>query len=138
MRYPTFLLFCLAALPAHADDTRTPIVLSAPEVSAIYAEMRGFLEAVQRISDGLAENDMKAVAAAAHAVGLASSQGVPPALRMKLPMPLKEMGHATHAGFEDLASDAEGLGDAGHGMKQLSQTLQNCNACHASYRLQVK
>jgi len=138
MRYLLCTALCLAVLPAHAEDARTPLTLSATEAAAVNEEMRGFLEGVQEISRGLADNDMKAVAKAARALGMAGANHVPMSLRKKFPMAFKQMGHATHMGFDNLASDAEGLGDTGHSLQQLSETLQNCNACHASFRLVAK
>jgi mono/diheme cytochrome c family protein len=138
MRYLLCTALCLAALPVHAEDARTPLTLTASEAAAVREEMRGFLEGVQAITSGLADNDMKAVAKAARGLGMSGANHVPMSLRMRLPMEFKEMGRATHMGFDTLAIDADGLGDAGHSMKQLSETLQNCNACHASFRLETK
>ncbi len=138
MRYLLCTVLCLAAFPVHAEDARTPLTLTAAEAAAVREEMRGFLEGVQAISSGLADNDMKAVAKAARAMGISGDKHVPMSLRMRLPMEFKEMGRATHIGFDNLAIDADGLGDAGHSMKQLGETLQNCNACHASFRLDTK
>lgn len=138
MRYLLCAALCLAALPAQAEDARQPLPVSADEAAAVKEEMRGFLEGVQRIAVGIADNDMKSVAAAAHELGMAGAKKVPMSTRMRFPLPFKELGQATHTGFDNLATDAEGLGDPGHSMKQLSEIMQNCNACHASYRLEEK
>jgi hypothetical protein len=138
MRYLLCTALCLAALPVHAEDARTPLTVTATEAASIREEMRGFLEGVQGIASGLADNDMKAVAKAARGLGMAGANHVPMSVRMKFPMEFKQMGHATHMGFDNLATDADGLGDSGHSQKQLSEVLQNCNACHASFRLDVK
>ncbi len=138
MRYLLCTALCLAAIPVHAEDARTPLTLTAAEAAVVREEMRGFLEGVQKIAAGLADNDMKAVASAARALGMSGANHVPMNLRKKFPMEFKQMGHATHMGFDNLAIDAEGLGDSGHSLQQLSEVLQNCNACHASFRLARK
>jgi cytochrome c556 len=135
MRPLLWFVLCLAAAPASAADTRTPLTLSADEIAQVREEMRGFLEGVQRITAGLADNDMKAVAAAARALGMSGANHVPMSLRMKFPQEFRALGHATHAGFDNLAIDADTLGDTQHGMQQLSEVMQNCDACHASFRL---
>lgn len=127
---------CLTALSAQAGDPRQPLPLSADEAAAVKEEMRGFLEGVQRITAGIANNDMKSVAAAARELGMSGTKHVPMATRMRFPLPFKEMGQATHMGFDNLATDADGLGDAEHSTKQLADVLQNCNACHATYRIE--
>jgi hypothetical protein len=138
MRYLLCTVLCLAAFSAHAEDTRTPLLLTAPEAALIKGEMRGFLEGVQAISSGLADNDMKAVAKAARGLGMAGAFHAPLSLRKKLPIEFQDLGHATHVGFDMLAIDADSLGDAGHSLKQLSGNLQNCNACHASFRIDIQ
>jgi mono/diheme cytochrome c family protein len=138
MRYLLCTALCLAALPIYAEDSRTPLTVNATEAASIREEMRGFLEGVQGIASGLADNDMKAVTSAARGLGMSGANHVPMSLRMKFPMAFKQMGQATHVGFDTLANDAAEMGDAGQAMKQLGETLQNCNACHASYRLEIK
>ncbi|HID48188.1 MAG TPA: hypothetical protein EYP40_00985, partial [Chromatiales bacterium] len=39
--------------------------------------------------------------------------------------------------FDQLALDAEQLGDPAHALAQLSTLMQNCVACHAVYRIEV-
>jgi hypothetical protein len=136
---PLLFLLCIAPLSgADANlETREPIRLSADEKSHIHLEMRLFLSTVQMIVNGLASNDMKLVAAASQRAGMAAAHDVPAKLREKLPPEFKKLGHATHQGFDDLARDAESLGDASQAMKQLGQVMNNCVACHARFRLEA-
>jgi hypothetical protein len=117
------------------DDTRTAIVLNDSERALILTEMRGFLSAVQNMNNALAANDMTTVASSAQAVGSAAAQGVPVTLMTKLPLQFKELGLATHKGFDQLAMDARDLGDAKQSLQQLGQLMNNCVACHATYQL---
>ena len=119
-------------------DQRAPLRLKAQEKAQIHAEMRMFLSVTQKIVAGVAANDMKAVAAAAHEAGMASAGDMPDSVRVKLPLPFKQLGHATHMAFDDLARDAESLGDANQALKQLGQALDLCVACHAIYRIETR
>jgi hypothetical protein len=78
---------------------------------------------------------MELVAKAARSVGRTAAQAVPGSLMGKLPIEFKQLGHATHGSFDQLAMDAEQLGDPGHALEQLSGLLNNCVACHATYQI---
>lgn len=138
MRSVLYLSLLLAALPAYAADERTPLPLTADEIAAVHSEMRGFLEGTQQIASAIAEHDMKKVAEVASPLGMAGNSQVPYATRMKFPMAFRQMGQATHMGFNTLATEAEEMGDPDRALKQLGETLQYCNACHSSYRLEKK
>lgn len=137
---PVLLVLVATPLPAadHALEHRTPIRLTADEKAHIHLEMRLFLSSVQLIVSAIAANEMKLVAVAAHEAGMAAAHDVPARLREKLPLKFKQLGQATHQGFDDLARDADSLGDASLAMKQLGQVLNNCVSCHASYRLETR
>lgn len=137
MRRLLLLSLCLA-LPAQASDQRTAIPVNAEELMQVQTEMRGMLNGVSQIVSGVAANDMKAVAAAARNLGMGGNNHVPMSLRRKLPMEFKAMGHPTHVAFDDLARDAEALGDTNHTLKQLGALMDNCNACHETYRFVLK
>lgn len=140
------LLLALSCTPALAADHahhgksmehRQPIKLNAEEKAHIHLEMRLFLSATQKIVTAAAANDLKTVAEAAREAGMAAAHEVPGQLRAKLPLEFKKMGHATHQGFDDLARDAESLGDANHALKQLGGVMSNCVSCHAVYRIET-
>ncbi len=143
------LLLALIATPLAAADhahharhgtpleQRQAIHLSAEEKAHIHQEMRTFLTTTQHIVAGVAANDLKRVAEAARAAGMAAAHEVPAGLRARLPLTFKKLGQATHVGFDDLARDAESLGDATHALRQLGQVMDNCASCHALYRLET-
>ncbi|MEW5769234.1 MAG: hypothetical protein AB1831_02605 [Pseudomonadota bacterium] len=122
----------------HAHDPRMPLILDAGEAAHVSGEMRVFLASVQEIVAALARNDMKRVAEAAAPAGVAAAHAVPPSLRTKLPLEFKRLGRATHVGFDDLARDAASMGDPALAMQQLGEVMQNCVACHATFRLEVR
>ena len=99
--------------------------------------MRAFLNSVQQINQGLANDDMALVAEAARHSGKAAQTGVPGTLIGKLPLGFKKLGGDTHAKFDELAMDADDLGDAGHTLEQLSTLMQNCVSCHEAYRFSL-
>lgn len=145
-RHPLLILFALIATPvyaaehAHHDATleqRAAIHLTTEEKAHIHQEMRLFLSSTQKIVVSAGANDMKGVAEAARAAGMAAAHDVPAKLREKLPMQFKKLGHVTHQGFDDLARDADSLGDANQALKQLGQVMDNCVACHAVFRIET-
>ena len=76
--------------------------------------MRAFLASVQQINQGIAEDNMALVAEHAQKSGNAAQVGMPGTLVGKLPLQFKKLGGDTHAKFDQLAMDAENLGDREH------------------------
>jgi len=104
----------------------------------VLAEMRAFLESVQQVTRGIAAEDMQAVIVAAQRSGRAAQAEVPASLVGKLPMAFKRLGFDTHSKFDQLAMDGKDLEDGGHSLTQLATLMENCVACHASYRFEVE
>jgi len=130
--------FILSGSAEKTDDGRIAIQLTSAERDLVLSEMRTFLDSVQQITQGVANNDLNAAAKAAHIVGRAAQQSVPGTLVGKLPLEFKKMGFDTHSQFSQLALDAEQLGDGGQTLDQLSTLLQNCVACHAIYKFEIE
>jgi hypothetical protein len=80
---------------------------------------------------------MDSVVEAARRVGAAAQQTMPGSLVGKLPLEFKKLGFDTHRKFDQLALDAEQLGDLEYTLKQLAELMNNCVACHATYRIDV-
>jgi hypothetical protein len=119
------------------QDGRGQILLEAAERDLVLTEMRAFLEAVQQVTEGLIAKDMQKVVDNARKVGAAAQAGVPASLVGKLPLTFKTLGFDTHGQFDQMALDAEQLGDAGQTLEQLGKVLGNCTACHAAYRIKT-
>lgn len=126
--------FLIRGDTAPHPDGRTAIQLSAADRDLVLSEMRQFLASVEGISRALTQEDMQAVAQQARAVGNAAAQQVPASLMAALPLGFKTMGRGVHQAFDQIALDAESLGDAQHSLQQLSATLSSCVACHSTYR----
>jgi hypothetical protein len=120
-----------------STDGRSSIHLNADERDLVLTEMRAFLNSVQKITQGISEDDMPLVAEYARLVGKAAQGEVPGTLVGKLPLAFKKMGFDTHTKFDQLAMDADDLGDSNYALVQLSGLMQNCVTCHASYRIDI-
>ena len=127
--------FLVAGKTVTAEDKRSAIVLKPEERSLVLTEMRGFLIAVQAVTEAVTRNDAKAIAAAARPMGMAAAGGVPATLAAKLPLEFKQLGHSVHEDFDRIALDIEAMGDVKHAHAQLGETLKKCVACHALYQI---
>jgi len=120
---------------ARAEDTRIPVILNEPEHEFVVAEMRGFVESLQLIMSGLATGDMETVADAAKTSGMFTANRAPDTLGAKFPETFAVLGGETHQLWDQLAAEAEDMGDRLEIQRQLGVMMNNCVACHASYRL---
>ncbi len=130
--------FMIEGSVAPSKEGRVAIQLSESERDLVLDEMRSFLATVQIITRAVGEKDMEAIAKAARSVGMAAQKGVPASLMGKLPMAFKKLGFDTHQRFDQLALDAEQLGDGEHALGQLSTLMENCVGCHAGHKLVVE
>ena len=62
---------------------------------------------------------------------------IPLALAVKLPMEFKKLGLATHRAFDAIADDAPEQNLTAFVTKRLGETMNNCTACHATFRLKA-
>jgi len=130
-----FYKFILQSTTTESTDGRTTILLNETERNFVLTEMRVFLNSVQKINQGISENNMELVAEYARKSGKAAQLGTPETLVEKLPLQFKKLGGDTHAKFDQLAMDADDLGDRDHALEQLSTLMKNCIACHAAFRI---
>lgn len=117
------------------SDGRAEIALTTADRDIVLAEMRTILGAMQGITTALSQDDLKLVAQQARSVGLSAMGQVPPSLIQTLPLEFKTLGRGMHAEFDQIALDAEQMGDREHALQQVGALLGKCVACHASYRL---
>lgn len=114
-------------------DERTAIALAPAERERVLGQMRGMLETVRGVVDGLAAEDPARVAGAARGGGRAA-QRMSPALMAKLPRPFMQLGMSVHAGFDGLADAAQAGAPPPELMGRLKGILDTCVGCHAAYR----
>jgi hypothetical protein len=128
-----------AAPDAGSSDERARLPLTVAERDFVLAEMRGLLTSSQAILDAALANDLKRAAQAARAAGMGEVENIPMEIRGpligKLPLEFKQLGLSVHRDFDQIALDAESLGDRDHTLRQLAQLMQKCVACHASYAI---
>ena len=127
--------FMIQGSTIKASDNRLSLQLNESERNLVLSEMRKFLEAVQKITTDIVNEDMTALVKSARSVGMGAQQGLPASLKVKLPLEIKKLGFDNNKKFDSLALDAEQLGDPQHALEQLSELMKNCVACHAVYRI---
>lgn len=118
-----------------SEDERTAVLLTKSERNLILKEMRNFLISTQGISQAITNNDMSLVEQLATKAGMKAEQNTPGSLLSKIPLSMKTLGFDTRQKFDQIAADASRLKDYKHSRKQLDQLMNNCIACHASFKL---
>lgn len=120
-----------------AKDGRSEIKMTPENREYVMAEMRGFLESVQKINEGIAKNDPKIIEKVGHESGSCKVDGVPKGLVKSLPLGFKKMGFETHELFDVMAKMAQENYDRQQTQEKLNQLLNNCVACHKTYKISV-
>ena len=115
--------------------SREPLHLTAPEREHMRAGMRAFLESVEGITQGVAENNRQAVARSAKRSGWSMMDATAAATALKLPPEFVAVSIDTHQKFDDLAAEASSGAPKAKLLQGLGQILNNCTSCHAAYRL---
>lgn len=123
---------------APSDDGRQAVLLTKDERNALLLEMRTWLQSSQGILAAAAENDFDAVSKIATVSGMAAEADTPGSLFRKIPVEMKALGFDTRKRFDEIAADAGKLKDSKHTVRQLSAAMNNCIACHATYRFVEK
>ena len=129
----TGAIFFIKGTTTASSDERTAIVLNAAERAYVLKEMRGLLEA---ITLGISQDDMKAVSLASREVGMGATRSgnEPMTLIVKLPLGFKTLGMSVHRSFDELALEADTMGDGSIILGKLGAILNTCITCHASYK----
>lgn len=120
------------------NDGRQALLLTPAERTLVLTEMRLFLSSVQAITEGVSKENLPLIIKAARKAGVQAQPGMPASLTQKLPLNFKKLGRDTHKKFDLLALDAEELGDPQLSLQQLSELMNNCISCHATYKIEIK
>lgn len=118
---------------AKGEDGRTVVLVTKDERQFVLNEMRNWLASVQATLDATSRGDFAAAAEAASAAGMAAEQGTPAQLLAKIPIEMKALGMDTRARFDQIAATALSSKDAAATTAKLSEAMNNCIACHATY-----
>ncbi|MFA6201668.1 MAG: hypothetical protein WC710_00605 [Gallionella sp.] len=117
-----------------SDDGRQAVMLTKDERNALLLEMRNWLQNSQAILAAASEKDFDTVIKSARASGMAAETDTPGSLFRKIPVEMKALGFGTRNKFDEIAADAEQFKDSNHTAAKLSDAMNNCVACHATYR----
>ncbi len=131
-----FFLFKGKTVPA--EDGRTAILMKAEHRNFVLQEMRGFLESVAQIHNGILKEDREQVISAARSSGGTVVEHAPAGLMARLPMEFKQMGFAVHGLFDAMADSLEAGASTELTRQQLNVQLNHCVACHKVFKIQVE
>lgn len=131
------LILVLIAITAQAgdDDKRQVITITELQREHVLEEMRALLSGIQEILTLLASEDMAAVAQRARSLGTHMTHKAEDHLKGALPKEFMRLGMSVHRDFDQIAIDAASLKDSKHTLRQLSDSMNKCVACHASYQI---
>ncbi len=117
-----------------SDDGRQAVMLTKDERNALLLEMRNWLQNSQAILAAASEKDFDTVIKSARASGMAAEADTPGSLFRKIPVEMKALGFGTRKKFDEIAADAEASKDSNRIVSKLGEAMNNCIACHATYR----
>jgi hypothetical protein len=117
-----------------SEDGRLAVILTKDERNALLLEMRTWLKSTQSILKAVSAKNFEEVSRVAKISGMAAEAETPASLFRKLPASMKILGFDTRKKFDEIADDAIKLRNPEHTIKQLGNTMNNCVACHATYR----
>ena len=139
MKKISALVLGLIATSVMASDIDERRVLSITEMQRnhILTEMRALLAGTQNILSALAMDDMAAVAHHARPLGTGMAHKGEDNLQAVLPQEFMQLGMSVHKDFDQIAADAESLKNHKHTLKQLSESMNKCVACHDAYQIRI-
>ncbi|HBV20115.1 MAG TPA: hypothetical protein DEF07_00125 [Nitrosomonas sp.] len=139
MKKMLVFMFGLVAVTTQAEDLDKRQVLAITESQRVHIleEMRTLLAGTQKILFSLSEEDMAAVAQHARSLGMHMAHKAEDHLKGALPKEFMQLGMSVHRDFDQIAMDAESLKDSKHTLRQLSESMNKCMACHATYQIQT-
>ena len=132
------LITITTTVAANEIDKRQILPITEMQRDHVLTEMRALLSGTQNILDALLREDMAAVARYARSLGMGMVHKAEDHLKAVLPKEFMQLGMSVHKDFDQIAIDAESLKDPKHTLRQLSESMKKCNACHAGYQIRVK
>jgi DNA primase catalytic subunit len=129
--------FIIKGSVIESADSRITIELEPGERHFILGEMRGLLSKIQQLLAALATDDMDTFIQVAKVLKDESRGETQQSLIGKTPIGFKKMSYKIHSDFSQLYDDGLARQDPEHSLQQVSELMQNCVACHATYSLQA-
>lgn len=119
------------------SDSRIAILAKPQDRDFVLSEMRGFLESIQNINEGITENNPQKIIRAAKSSGMGIQEQVPPSLLRALPISFKKLGFNTHDKFDALAKAVSENYQKEQVQEQVNGILNNCTTCHKTYKIEA-
>lgn len=132
------LLFTGTELVKLPNDTRTTVKYAPDLRELVMSEMRDYLVVMADIQQGIADNDADKIYEAASRQGQASIDETPARLLKLSPLACKKMGFRGHHLFQAIADSAKTNYKPEVTIKQMADLTNNCEACHATYKVVVE
>ncbi|WP_292924164.1 hypothetical protein [Nitrosomonas sp.] len=130
------LLISTSAIAAE-KDSRQILALSEAQRGHVLEEMRALLSGTRNILAALSTDDMASVAKHAHPLGLGMAHKAEDHLKGVLPKEFMQLGMSLHQDFDQIAVDAESKKDSKLTLRQLSDAMTKCVACHDAYQIRT-
>jgi hypothetical protein len=132
------LLFTGTEMVKLPDDNRILVKYEPDLRDLVMSEMRDYLEVINEIQQGLAENDPNKIVKAATRQGKISLEETPVRLLKLSPLACKQMGFKGHDIFQAIADSAKVHFSKSTVNRQLAELTNNCIVCHRTYRVESK
>jgi len=116
-------------------DSRTTVKYAPDLRDLVMSEMRDYLEVINEIHQGMADNNSEMIVKAATRQGVASIAETPARLLKMSPLACKQMGFAGHDLFQAIADSAKVNYNPITTAKQLAALTNNCVTCHRVYKV---
>jgi hypothetical protein len=129
------LLFTGTETVKMPNDNRITVKYAPDLRELVLSEMRDYLEVINKIQHGLADNNPELIVKAASRQGQASLADTPARLLKLSPLACKQMGFQGHDLFQAIADSAKVNFKPETTIKQMVQLTNNCIACHRTYKI---
>jgi len=117
------------------NDSRVTVKYAPDLRDLVMSEMRDYLEVINEVHRGMAENNPEMIVKAASRQGKASIAETPARLLKLSPLACKQMGFAGHDLFQAIADSARTNYNPATTTRQLAALTNNCITCHRVYKV---
>ena len=133
-----FFVFKGNQVAGDQKDARISILISKQNHAFVMTEMRGFLESIRDINEGISEGNRDKIIKAAEKSGGHTIAHAPQGLLKTLPIEFKTLGFDTHRKFDELVKAAKANRSKDEMQQQSNAVLTNCTSCHRSFKFETQ
>jgi len=116
-------------------DSRITVKYAPDLRDLVMSEMRDYLEVINEVHQGMADNNPEMIVKAASRQGKAAIADTPARLLKLSPLACKQMGFAGHDLFQAIADSAKVNYNPATTLRQLAALTNNCITCHKIYKV---